>query len=91
MLDAAAGDVPEVLQESLLICFAGVAIGLPAAFAGARLLRSMLFNLSPFDLLSFVVALAGIAAVTLVATAVPARRASAVDPLIALRHELLLT
>ena len=87
MLHAAAGDVPEVLQESLLICVAGVAIGLPAAFAGARLLRSMLFNLSPFDLLSFVVALAGIAAVTLVATVVPARRASAVDPLIALRHE----
>lgn len=87
MLDAAAGDVPEVLQESLLICVAGVAIGLPAAFGGARLLRSMLFNLPPFDLLSFVVALAGIAAVTLVATAVPARRASAVDPLIALRHE----
>ncbi|HWG89107.1 MAG TPA: ABC transporter permease [Candidatus Acidoferrales bacterium] len=76
-----------VLQESLLICVAGVAIGLPAAFAGARLLRSMLFNLSPFDVLSFVVALAGIAAVTVVATAVPARRASAVDPLIALRYE----
>lgn len=87
MLDAAAGDVPEVLRESPLICVAGVAIGLPAAFVGARLLRSMLFNLPPFDLLSFVVALAGIAAVTLVATAVPVRRASAVDPLIVLRHE----
>jgi predicted permease len=76
-----------VLRESLLICVVGIAVGLPAAFAGARLLRSMLFNLSTFDVLSFVVALAGIAAVTLVATALPARRASAVDPMIALRYE----
>ena len=76
-----------VLRESLLICIAGVAIGLPAAFAGARLLRSMLFNLSPFDVLSFMLALAAVAAVALAATAVPARRASAVDPMIALRYE----
>jgi ABC-type antimicrobial peptide transport system permease subunit len=76
-----------VLRESLLICIAGVVIGLPAAFAGARLLRSMLFNLSPFDVLSFVLALAAVAAVALAATAVPARRASAVDPIVALRYE----
>ena len=76
-----------VLRESLLICVAGIAIGLPAAFAGARLLRSMLFNLSPFDVLSFMLALAAVAAVALAATAVPARRASAVDPMIALRYE----
>ncbi|HST78805.1 MAG TPA: ABC transporter permease [Verrucomicrobiae bacterium] len=76
-----------VLHESLLICIAGVAIGLPAAFAGARLLSFMLFNMSPFDVLSFIVALAGTAAVTLVATALPARRASTVDPMIALRYE----
>jgi predicted permease len=76
-----------VLRESLLICVAGVAIGLPAAFAGARLLQSMLFNLSPFDVLSFVLALFAVAAVALAATAVPAQRASAVDPIVALRYE----
>jgi len=76
-----------VLRESLLLCAAGVVIGLPAAFACSRLLRSMLFNLSPNDPSSFLVALAGVCLVTLLATAVPARRASSVDPIIALRYE----
>jgi ABC-type lipoprotein release transport system permease subunit len=62
-------------------------VGLPAAIAGSRFLRSMLFNLSPGDPLAFVAALAGVSLVTLVATALPARRASSVDPLVALRYE----
>jgi predicted permease len=76
-----------VLRESLLVCAAGVVVGLPAAIAGSRLLRSMLFNLSPGDPLAFVAALAGVSLVTLAATALPARRASSVDPLVALRYE----
>jgi len=76
-----------VFGESLLVCAAGVMVGVPAAIACSRLLRSMLFNLSPGDPLAFVVAIAGIALVTLAATAVPARRASSVDPIVALRYE----
>lgn len=76
-----------VLRESLLVCAAGVVIGLPAAIACSRLLRSMLFNLSPADPLAFVAAIAGISLVTLAATALPARRASSVDPTVALRYE----
>ena len=76
-----------VLRESLLVCAVGIAVGLPAAIACSRLLGSMLFNVSPFDVLSFVAALAGVSAVTLTAAALPAHRASSVDPMIALRYE----
>jgi ABC-type antimicrobial peptide transport system permease subunit len=76
-----------VVRESLVLSLIGVVIGLPLALVVARLLRSMLFNLSPGDPLSFVAALLGIALVTLAASAIPARRASSVDPMVALRYE----
>jgi predicted permease len=76
-----------VVRESLLICAVGVLIGLPAAIAGSQLLKSMLFNLSAWDVFSFVVALIAVGGVTLAATALPARRASSVDPMVALRYE----
>ncbi len=76
-----------VLRESLIVCAAGIVVGLPVAIACSRLLRSMLFNLSPFDPLAFAIALAGVCLVTLLATAIPARRASSVNPIVALRYE----
>lgn len=76
-----------VLRESLLVCSAGIVVGLPVAIACSRLLRSMLFNLSPFDPMAFALALVGVCAVTLLATAIPARRASSVNPIVALRYE----
>ena len=76
-----------VLRESLLLCAFGVIVGLPLAIAAARLLRSMLFDLSPGDPWSFAAALLGIIAVALIASALPARRASTVDPMVALRYE----
>jgi predicted permease len=76
-----------VLRESLAVCAAGIVVGLPVAMACSRLLRSMLFNLSPFDPLAFLVALVGVSVVTLLATAIPARRASSVNPIVALRYE----
>lgn len=76
-----------ILRESLLVCLAGVVIGLPLAFACTRLLGSMLFGLQPTDPVSFVAALAGITLVALAASLIPARRAASVDPLIALRYE----
>jgi predicted permease len=76
-----------VLRESLIVCAAGIAVGLPVAIACSRLLRSMLFNLSPLDPLAFAMALVGVCVVTLLATAIPARRASSVNPIVALRYE----
>ncbi len=76
-----------VLCESLLISIAGVAVGVPLAIAGAHLMRSMLFGVVPGDSLSFVGALLGVALVTLIASAIPARRAASVDPIVALRYE----
>lgn len=76
-----------VLGESLAICLAGVLIGLPAAIASARLLRSMLFDLQPGDPLTFIASLLAVVAVSLAASAVPAHKASTVDPMVALRCE----
>jgi len=76
-----------VLRESLMTAVIGVVVGLPLAFAGARLLKSMLFGCSPADPLTFLLALLGIAAVALLAALLPARRASSVDPMVALRYE----
>ena len=76
-----------VLRESLIMAVLGVGVGLPLAFAGARLLKSMLFGLSPFDPLTFLLALLGIGGVALISALLPARRASSVDPMVALRYE----
>jgi predicted permease len=76
-----------VLRESLAIAVVGVAIGLPLAFAAARLLKAMLFGLSAADPLTFLLALIGIAGVALCSALLPARRASSVDPMVALRYE----
>jgi predicted permease len=76
-----------ILRESLAVGVAGVLVGLPLAMASARLLRSTLFGLGPEDPLAFAGAVAGIAAVTLLASLVPARRAANLDPMVALRCE----
>jgi predicted permease len=76
-----------ILRESLLISVLGVAVGVPLAIAGAQMMRSMLFGVMPGDSLSFVGALLGVTLVALVASAIPARRAASVDPIIALRYE----
>ena len=76
-----------VLRETLLIVAAGVAIGFPLAWIASRLLKAQLYELSPHDPLTIAVAVAAIAAVTLLAGFLPARRASRVDPMVALRYE----
>src|SRR5262249_14612148 len=76
-----------VLRESFILCVVAMVIGLPAGFALARFMRSMLYGLEPSDPIALVASLAGIAVVALVATFLPARRASAVDPMVALRCE----
>ena len=76
-----------VLRESLLLCVIGLLVGLPAAVAGARLLGAMLFGLQPLDPLTFAVALLCVSVIALLAGFVPARRASTVNPTVALRCE----
>jgi predicted permease len=76
-----------VLVESLTVAALGLAIGIPAALAVGWTLRSMLYGLSPSDPLTILLALAGIAAVTVAAAIVPAHRAASIDPMHALRME----
>jgi ABC-type antimicrobial peptide transport system permease subunit len=76
-----------VLRESLLLCLAGVAAGLPLAFVMGRLLRSTLYGVSPADALTFAAAVVGVGVVALLSSLLPARRASSVEPMVALRYE----
>jgi ABC-type antimicrobial peptide transport system permease subunit len=65
----------------------GSATGLPLAFFCTRFLRSMLYQLSPFDPLSFVGALAVVTFIAILASLLPAGRAASADPMQALRTE----
>jgi predicted permease len=76
-----------VMRESLLISAIGMMVGLPLAMACSRFLDSMLYQLSPFDPPSFVLAVCSIAVVGSVAAFLPAWRAAKLDPMVALRYE----
>ena len=76
-----------IARESLMLSIAGVGLGLPLAIVGARLLRSFLYGLAPEDPLALVLAVLATCTVVIVASVIPARRATRVDPLVALRYE----
>jgi len=76
-----------VLREGLLLVLTGVAIGVLAAFASSRVVSTLLFGITARDTVSFVGAAGAMALVALIATIVPARRASRLDPMVALRYE----
>jgi ABC-type antimicrobial peptide transport system permease subunit len=87
-LGAASGRVQRgVLRETMTLVAIGLGIGVPAALVCGRLIRSALFGLEPFDAASLSLAVFVILAVGLLAGYLPARRASRVDPLVALRWE----
>jgi ABC-type antimicrobial peptide transport system permease subunit len=76
-----------VLREAMTLAAAGLLIGLPAAFVAGRLARSLLFGVGPGDPLLLAVAGLFLIGVMLLAAYVPARRATRIDPMAALRSE----
>jgi putative ABC transport system permease protein len=76
-----------VLRETLLLAGAGALIGAPAALAASRLVATQLFGLSAADPLTISVSTLTILSVAILAGYIPARRASGVDPTVALRYE----
>jgi predicted permease len=87
-LGATAGGVRWlVLRQGLALVIAGLAVGLPAALGASRLLQRMLFEVKPMDPGAVMLALSALGAVALLAAYLPARRASRLDPMVALRTE----
>ena len=87
-LGASPGDVRRmVVGRGMLLAVTGVAIGVAGGLATTRIMRSLLFGVKPWDPLMFALTAVLLAAVALLACYLPARRASRVDPLDALRYE----
>jgi ABC-type antimicrobial peptide transport system permease subunit len=76
-----------VLGDGLRLTAIGVAIGALLGAASARAMARLLFGIQTFDVAAFAIAAAALMVVALIASYVPARRASHVDPMVALRHE----
>jgi putative ABC transport system permease protein len=76
-----------ILTQASVPILAGLGAGAAGALALTRLIKSLLYETSPGDPMTFVAVLLLLAAVSLVATCIPARRAMNVDPIVALRYE----
>ena len=76
-----------VLREGVVVAALGLLVGTVGALALSRLLASLLFEVAPTDPLTFVIVAATLASVALAASFIPARRASRLDPLVAIRAE----
>jgi len=76
-----------ILGSGMSLTAIGVSVGLVGAFAITRLMTSLLFGVSPTDAMTFGLVTAGLLLVALLACYIPARRATKVDPLVALRYE----
>jgi putative ABC transport system permease protein len=76
-----------VLKEGMTLVGLGIALGVLGAVAATRLLASYLYDVSTLDATTFAAIPVGLAVVALLACYIPARRATRVDPMVALRHE----
>jgi ABC-type antimicrobial peptide transport system permease subunit len=87
-LGARARDVRRlVVRDGMLPVIAGATLGIAAAIPATRAIRSLLFGVAPLDAVSFAIAPAVLVSVALAACLLPARRATRVDPLVALRED----
>jgi putative ABC transport system permease protein len=87
-MGAQRGDIFKIaLGEGVLIVAFGLLAGLAGSLALTRFLQTMLFDVKPTDPITFVAISGLLAAVAMAACFVPARKATRVDPLVALRHQ----
>ena len=75
------------LRHGLLLTGAGIALGVIVSLALTRVMSALLFGVGPMDPVTYAAVSAGLAAVALLATWLPARRASRIDPILALRAD----
>ena len=76
-----------IISHGMILVAIGVALGLAASIAISRLIATLLFGITPTNAPTFALAAAGLLLVALLACYLPARRATKVDPLVALRYE----
>jgi putative ABC transport system permease protein len=76
-----------VIREGMMLALVGLALGLAAAFAATRVMSTLLFETSPRDPVTFASVAGVLLAVALAACYIPARRATRVEPVVALRHD----
>jgi hypothetical protein len=76
-----------VVRDTLMLIVIGFAIGMPASFAAARLVRSLLFGVGVADIPTILATAGVMTVVAVLAACVPARRAASIEPTIALRYE----
>lgn len=87
-LGAARGDlIWMVVREAWMVLAVGLAVGIPAGIGATRFFKAMLFGVRESDPLSIASAILALFAICVTAAIVPARRATHVDPMVALRHE----
>ncbi len=76
-----------ILRQGLVLALAGIVIGLPASLAATRRIEEMLYGVRPTDPVTYTAVCVGIIAVAQLASLLPARRATRVDPAVALKYE----
>jgi ABC-type lipoprotein release transport system permease subunit len=76
-----------VVRQAAVLAIAGLVLGLALAVGATRFLRRLLFGVEPTDAVTYALVAIGLLSIAIVASYLPARRASRIDPMTALRYE----